>query len=423
MLRKSWLFLIALSLLVLLVPACGGGKEKTPAPTPTPTPTSTPTPTPGLTPTATLMPTLTPTPTPAGEPVKIGAIGPWSGEMAAGSNFVDEAIALVEMMVKDQGGILGGREVKFVRGDDRGNVAESAGQATKLILDDKVDILTLGGVTAASMSAVADVAEEYKVPYVSFGHFKGVIQKKYSIGLVGENVVESRTADFIIDVLKPKTVAWLAYDDNSAHSLFDGDEEIVGVKERLQAKGITIVYEQYFFPLTSDFTPYLTKIKYLNPDVLVTFGMDPNHLTIVKQMGELGGWGSIKYFAASDAAAFATTLRQPSAVGTYVAVNWLPGTTDDPGVKTFEDAYKQKNGRPPAIWLAFQYNCFWTAIKAIELAGTTDHDKVAKAMRSGNLEWDSVWGPLHVSPEGEGNFQPKVAQIQEGSKLVKVWPQ
>jgi branched-chain amino acid transport system substrate-binding protein len=409
LLRKSWSFLIALSLLVLLVPACGGGKEKTPAPMPSPTFT------------ATLAPT--PKPTPTEEPVKIGAIGPWSGEMAAGSNFVDEAIALVEEMVKDQGGILGGREVEFVRGDDRGNVAESAGQATKLILDDKVDILTLGGVTAASMSAVADVAEQHKVPYVSFGHLKGLSQKKYSIGIMGENIVESRTADFIIDVLKPKTVAWLAYDDISAHSLFEGDEEIRGVKERLQANGITVVYEQYFSPLTSDFTPYLTKIKYLNPDVLVTFGMDPNHLTIVKQMGELGGWGRIKYFAASDAAAFATTLRQPSAVGTYVAVNWLPGTTDDPGAKAFEDAYRQKYGRPPAIWLGFQYNCLWTAIKAIELAGTTDHDKVAEAMRSGNLEWDSVWGPLRVSPEGEGNFQPKVAQIQEGGKLVKVWPQ
>jgi len=65
--------------------------------------------------------------------------------MAMAGVLADQIIALVEEQVKNMGGILGGREVKFVRGDDRGTVPESVAQATKLALDDEVSIITLGG--------------------------------------------------------------------------------------------------------------------------------------------------------------------------------------------------------------------------------------------------------------------------------------
>ena len=38
--------------------------------------------------------------------------------MAMSGMLADQIIALVEEQVKNMGGILGGREVKFIRGDD-----------------------------------------------------------------------------------------------------------------------------------------------------------------------------------------------------------------------------------------------------------------------------------------------------------------
>jgi len=107
-------------------------------------------------------------------------------------------------------------------------------------------------------------------------------------------------------------------------------------------------------------------------------------------------------------------------VGTYTVVDWLPGS-DEPGMKAFEDAFKQKYGHLPDPNLSFYYNCFWTAIKAIELAGTDDPGKVTQALRSGKLEWDSAWGPLRIDTVGRGYPTCMVAQVQEGGKLVKVW--
>jgi len=173
-----------------------------------------------------------------------------------------------------------------------------------------------------------------------------------------------------------------------------------------------------------DFSSNLTKIKYLKPDLLVSFLNDTGQAVMInKQVAELGGWGSMKYYCAVESGSTGAAIRMPSAVGTYVSVLWLAGS-DEPGMKAFEDAFKQKYGRLPDPILTYFYNCFWIAIKAIELAGTDDPGKVAEALRSGNLEWDSAWGPLRIPPDGRGvPTMMMVAQIQEGGKLVKVWPQ
>ncbi len=413
--KRLLVLITVLSLLLLIVlPACGGGGDDEEAITPTAT--ATPTSTPGVTQTS------TPTPTTAG-PVKIGAIGPWSGPAGMSGVLADQVIAVVDMQVKSMGGILGGREIKFVRGDDRGVVAESAAQAKKLILDDKIAILTLGGISSAHLTAVAEVAEELKVPFVAFSVIYGLAAMKYSACLFGSEAIDSRVANFIIDVVKPKTVAYLADDSVDAHNYIDGVEGVVGARDRLKAKGIDIVYEQYFPPGTADFSSYLTKIKYLKPDLLVTNLNDVGlAITVNKQIAELGGWGSMKYFCATEPGGAQAAIKIPSAVGTYTAALWLPGS-DDPGMKAFEDAFMQKYGRLPDPNMTFFYNCFWTALKAIELAGTDDADKVAQSLRSGNLEWDSAWGHLRIPINGTGEINMMVAQVQEGSKLVKVWPQ
>ena len=232
-----------------------------------------------------------------------------------------------------------------------------------------------------------------------------------------------RIANFIIDVVKPKTVAFMGYDAPDSHDTLNGVEGVVGVRDRLKAKGIDIIYEEYFSRDTMDFSAYLTKIKYLKPDLLMTYLNDTGQaITINKQIAELGGWGSMKYFSATESGSAKAAITMPSAIDTFVGVMWLPGS-NEPGMKAFEDAFKQKYSRLPDPALTYFYNCFWTAIKAIELAGTEDPGKVAEALRSGNLEWDSAWGPLRIGTDGRGDITALVAQVEEGGKLAKVWPQ
>jgi branched-chain amino acid transport system substrate-binding protein len=407
---------LALVLIVPILAACGKEKEETPAPTPIATST------PVLTATPTAVATVTPTPT-SSEPVKIGVIGPWSGPMAVSGNLADQIIAVVEQQLKDMGGILGGRQVKFVKGDDRGVLAEAVGQARRLALEENVDMLAFGGVSGASFNAVAQAAEELKVPYISPATIYGQATMKYNISIYTSGAIIDRIANFPIEFVKPKTIAWLAWDDDASRYQLDGVEGVVGARARWKEKGIDIIYEQYFPQDTADFSPYLTTIKFKNPDLaIISLNNLGQAITINKQIMELGGWGDFKVFYSTSAASGQKAVSMPAALGNYTAVEWLPGS-DDPGMKAFEDAFKKTHGRLPSPDLAYYYNCFWTGIKAMELAGTSDRDKVAQAMRSGNLEWDSAWGHLRIPPDGKGIASLMVAQIQEGGKLVKVWPQ
>ena len=409
-----WCKLIALILaLVVLLPilvACGGGEEEA---APTTTATSTPTATPAMTPTGT--PIVTPTPTTTAGPVKLGAINPWSGpEAMSGLAFADPCIKLVEQQVKDQGGILGGRDVKVIKYDNRSSVAEGQAGVKKLVEGDKVSALLFGGTNSAQQMAVADAAEQYKILFCAntlppppayngkFGISSG--PARYEIAKV---ILYSA-----INVEKAKTVAFLSSD------LEDSRSRIADMKPGLSAAGVKVVYEDQAPVNTMDYSPYLTKIKYEKPDYLyLDFAFSEGYITVAKQIMELGGWGDMKVGGLPSAE---SATKQPGGDGWYLALFWFPGSTY-PGSVKFETGLKAILGRTPSASHVYFYMGIWTAIHAIELAGTdTDRVAIAQAARSGKLAWETPAGLAHWNrPDHFSDLGYQLARA-EGGKLVPV---
>ena len=398
---KQWFVVFtALSLLLLIIsPACGGGEEvSTTAPTPTATTTTTLT--------LTLSPTPTPTPIPSNGPVKIGAIAPWSGPMAMTGMLADPIISLVEKQVKDMGGILGGREVKVIKYDSRGSVAEAVAGATKLLKEDKVAALVFGGASGADMEAVCAFAEDSHILYIPYGGVENMAEKKYTVtGTHTYDGYSKAIIDLAEKVIKPKTVAFLASD------LWDSRYIIGLCKDRIKSTSFDVVYEQYSPIDTADFTPYLTKIKYTNPDLLITYYQPSEpYLAMAKQIMELDGWGNIKVIAAGGAE---SSVKLPGAQGWYVFVLWFPGLPY-PGSIKFEQDYEALYGKVPTAVSMYYYNPLWTAIHAINLAGTdTDLEKIAQVTRSGDFEWETPLGRAHYTPDGDSGLHPSAAYVKD----------
>jgi branched-chain amino acid transport system substrate-binding protein len=412
--RKIWLVLVVLGLLVLLVPACGGGSEEpTLIVTPTATPIVTATSTATATPTIATTPTATPTATSSG-PVKIGTIASWSGPMAVTGGLADKVIGLVEKQVKDSGGILGGREVKVVRFDSAGSVAQAAGGVEKLVADDKVCAVTMGGISGAEFDATATAAEEKKVLFVAFGTVDDLEKYKFTVnGTVQRDAYIGQLVNFTLKVVKPKTAAFLGAEST------DSNARISGLKAGLEAAGVQTVYEQHFPATTVDYSPYLTKIKFENPDFLfLDSGQNEFYVTVARQIVELGGWGNTKVLGTP---ALEYAKKQPSAEGWYEFALWVPGVEYPEAIK-FYDGFKALYGSAPSSSQVYNYNCLIVAIAAIKFAGTdTDLVKIAEAARSGNLEVDTPMGHAHYTTDGQSGLGVVIAQVvNKDLKLVNV---
>jgi ABC-type branched-subunit amino acid transport system substrate-binding protein len=413
--KKYWLVLIVLCLIALIMPACGGNGENE---NPTNNPVITATATAVTTPTLTATPTITSTPTPASsEPVKIGAINSWSGAAAiSGLTLADPIIKLVEKQVKDRGGVLGGRELTVIRYDSRASVAEAQAGVKKLYYDDKVSVITMGGVSGAEFNAVGAACDELEILFACIAHVTDLPKLKYTVNCTAD-ALQARydVIKFINTMWKPEKLAVIGSDDATAHI------QMPGIKEGVEAAGAKTVYFEYFPLDTSDFSPYLTKIRYEKPDVLSIYsGSNEVFMSIAKQIMELGGWGDIKVITTPSGE---TAKKLPGAQGWHMYALWAPGV-DYPAMAKFQSDYQAMFGREFNPNQIYYYNSLWTAIYAIELAGTdTDRLAIAQAARSGKLEWETPMGHANFMPDGTSGLHYIIEKVQDSAMVYVPMPQ
>ncbi len=350
----------------------------------------------------------------SGGPVTIGALAPWSGDSAfVGPTYIDPVLQLVEKQVKDAGGILGGRQVDFIKFDTRSVTADAASGAMKLLFSDKVSVILYGGVSEGEIAAASDFAEKNGVLIVTARDVSGGSSLRFQVNADPGQKEQAAAFTSLTTGLHAKTVAILARDESGLRA------EIKTYKAQLDAAGISTVCEGYYAQGTTYFTPYLSKIKFSRPDVVVLdLGNTREAAAIADQIEGLGGWGTATAIAsyAGEAAA-----GHAGGQGWYVTALYAPGIEDRyPGAAGFVADYRAMFGRMPDSTDVFWYLPVWTAIKAVELAGTTgDHAKIAEAARSGSLTWDSPLGPARFTPDGSSNLSYVITHIVDG-KLVPV---
>jgi len=328
-----------------------------------------------------------------------------------GSFYVDTVIKTVEKQLEDMGGILGGRPVEFVRYDTGGEVAKATAGVTKLITKDKVSVLTVGGASPAEFAVTSDAAEKEKVLFVSVGPVEGVWETQYTVeGSISYQSTREDAVRLVLELLtpRPQTFAFISFDDPSDRYSMEA------VNQELEAAGIEIVYGQYLAPDINDLSPYLTKIKYEDPDCLYLNVGSNQFLAIAKQIMELGGWGDIQVTAVGTAS---SAMRMPGAEGWIVATAWHPSKNDPESVK-FKEYHEVANGKLPTDMHVYFYNALWTAIHAVEQAGTDDPMEIARFARSGDLEFDTPMGRQHYGPDGVSILHQMYVQIQEGGVVV-----
>jgi len=345
----------------------------------------------------------------AGKPVKIGVVSAWTGAMAVVGLFVDQWEAVVEQQVKDMGGILDGRPVEFVNVDDESTTTGVVSAVTKLALDDDVVCIAVAGESNASMIAASNAAEDNQILHFTPGTFD-LSDYEYTVNSAwAPDGMDNPYIDFVINVLKPDTVAYLLSQSEENENV-----RIPKAEAAFEDAGIEVL-DVIAVPLdVQDFSPYITKVRGMEPDVLI-FGIDNAPWTVAQQLPGLGGWGDTIVMGMSARITQISTKQYPAAVGWYSMASYVPGMAEIyPAAGEMEEAWHKVQGdteiTAPLAWL---YTNFWAAIHAIELADTTDREDVVDAARSGELEFDCPYGHFKVNPDGTNTLQASIVRLLE----------
>ena len=322
---------------------------------------------------------------------KVGILLPFSGVYAGLGAHIENGFMLG---LKDFGGELGNNTVSVVRDDTEADPGASLAKAKKMVLSDKVDVLT-GIVSSAVLGALRDFVHSSKTPLV--------ISNAGNDDATGERCSPyitrvSFSNSSITRVMGPwmakqgiKTAYLMAPDYAAGHQMMDA------FRATFEAAGGKIVGEAYP-PLqgTKDYGPYISQAKASGAQALMTFFAGGAAISFVKQYKEFGAAKDLPLYGAGFLTSAAYVHVQGEAAdGIIASLHYVP-TIDTPENKRFQDGYKAAyEGKLGSEFAVAGYDAAHVIVKAIAAAGG---DKAKFKDELNKVSFNGPRGPLRIDP-------------------------
>lgn len=358
--------------------------------------------------------------------IKIGASLALSGSVSKEGSNVRDGFVFWRDWVNDHGGInIGGQKYKvdLVMYDDKSEAETGAKLTEKLITEDKVDFI-FGPYSSGITIATTAISEKYKVLTLAPQANSDKIYERGFKYVISVLPPASRYLKGVIDLAlaqnpAPKTVAVLMRDDT--FGVMAGEGAAAYAKE----KGLNVVYQEKFPTTTKDVSTLLTKVKSLNPDIVLGSTLFQDAVLITKQAKDLKVCPKMLAFTAGPALPDFTKELGKDAEYIYGSEWWLPtlGWKDAQwgSASEFAKAFNAKYGYMPGYHAASGAATGRLLQIALEKAGTKDTEKVRAALLDPG-PGDTFWGPTAWDQSGKNIKGTSIPiQLQNGS-VVAVWP-
>ncbi|MCD6436078.1 MAG: ABC transporter substrate-binding protein [Clostridiales bacterium] len=354
----------------------------------------------------------------AQEVVKFGIFEPLTGAYAAGGAMELEGIELAHELYPE---VLG-MKIEVISLDNKSDKVESANAATKLVDQEKVNVV-IGSWGSSFSMAAGPIVEEAGIPaigtsctnpLVTLGNdyyfrvtfidsFQGVVMANYAY-----DVLDARKVVIVQDISNDYAVGLASFFTNEFIRLTGDEDAIVSVVN--------------YNTGDQDFTAQLTNIKGLNPDAIFAPGGYSESAMLIKQAKELdlkapfiGGdsWEAPEFLEiggeAVNGAVFSTFFD--------AAVPLTPES------EVFIKAYREKYGKDPASVTALAYDAYILAIDAIERANSTDPQAIRDALAE-TVGFDGAAGIVTLDANGDAvkNAVIKTVKNNEFTYLTTISP-
>jgi branched-chain amino acid transport system substrate-binding protein len=355
-----------------------------------------------------------------GAPIKVGVVLPLTGAQQKFGEIENNSFLMGVEEINAAGGV-NGRPIQLLIEDDKSKIDIGRSAAEKLILQDKVIVLT-GGYSSDVTFAMAAVAQYRKVPFlITTGAADEITElgAEYVFRL-NQPVSEYARAltEFLQQVVKPKGVVIL-YEK----SLFgqSGSKEFAEQAFELDWK---ILMNEGYEAGTVDFKALLTKAKSAKPDVVYMISYVNEAALLVQQSKELGF--KPKVFAGAAAGFTLPEFRKlagDAAENVYSATLWTPQVLY-PGAREYYSNYMKRFGSETEYHGAEAYASIYVVADALKRAKELTPKGVREALVKTSMM--TAFGPVKFTSydrKTQQNSLPTyLVQWQKGV-LETVWPQ
>jgi branched-chain amino acid transport system substrate-binding protein len=362
----------------------------------------------------------------------LGAALSATGIYAANGTNTKNGYEFAVRKINDAGGVkIGGTcyDFKIKYYDDESTPARAAQLVERLIDQDGIKFI-LGPYSSPLTKAILPVTEKYKTPLVQteaasrslftqgYRYQFGIIatSDKYLTPVIDLAADRARKAGRDPSAIK---VAMIFQDDPFSLDVRQG------VVDELKKYKMKTVIDDRMPKDLNDLTAFLTKVKALDPDVLLVSGHEKGAATAARQMGELKVEVPLIGMTHCESAKIAQDFPKV-AEGVVCPTQWAETMkTRDPLFgsaadydKAVKAAYPEYKVVPYQTAEASAGVYVWK--DAFERAQSLDQEKVRDALAKTDL--DTFYGHIKFAADGSNPGKEMLLRQIQGGKYTVVWP-
>lgn len=364
--------------------------------------------------------------------VTLGSAVSITGRYAVNGKHTKNGYDLAVRFVNNKGGIKVGGKTYFMAVkyyDDESTAARGTQLAERLIQQDKVKFI-LGPYSSGMTKAMAPVTEKYGIPMVEAnGASRSIFNQgfRYTFAVLSTSEQYLSTAiDLAAEQAKkdgkdPSSVTIALGVRNEPFALDIG----AGIHEDAKRYGMKIIVDEKFPKDVTDMTVFLTKVKALNPDVVVVSAHTVGGALFVRQMTEqkvnapMVGMTHCESAKVTDKDTFGNAGE-----GILCAGQWAPELNykDDyfGAAMDFSNTFEKTYGYVPPYQAAESAAAVLVYASAFERANSFDPAKVRDALAATDMQ--TFYGNIKFAPTGQNIAKPMVLRQVQGGEYKLVAP-
>jgi len=343
------------------------------------------------------------------DPVRIGAVLPFSGGLELFGNQAKLGLDLAAQELNDAGGILG-RPVEVIYADNQTDPATSVERANSLIRSDGVTALT-GPITSNARDAMAATVGRFETPLLYATNYEGGACGDY---LFSFNTVPNQELARLLPAMTERF--------GSSFYMFGADyvwpqQMFETAATIIDGLGGTVAGTEFTPWAVKDFAPVIRRIEDSGADVLVFALPGADGITFVKQADSFGLLDRVKVAFLGFAETYLGAFGEGRGDDMWVTVPFA-SSLDTPEAQDFVARIRASAGDdvPISHYVMTHYTALKALAAAAQAGGTLDRPALAQALAG--VAVDGPTGEVTVGADHHVTLNMYLARSAAGALEV-----